>query len=159
MKDQGEKHDEESLLRIADNDELFASLGMMLPPVQVVESPVSVNEMQCAFKVVKKGKKNYTTQNISKDYDLKHQNKTNMDCNTREAMIMMNLLVKWEEKDGNQAQQICIMDTDTMGDDDILSDFLDDVFDRIQSQDMKMNGQTISYEWEYIRMIEMKGKF
>jgi hypothetical protein len=94
MKDQGEKHDEESLLRIADNDELFASLGMMLPPVQVVESPVSVNEMQCAFKVVKKGKKNYTTQNISKDYDLKHQNKTNMDCNTREAMIMMNLLVK-----------------------------------------------------------------
>jgi hypothetical protein len=51
------------------------------------------------------------------------------------------------------------MDTDTMGDDDILSDFLDDVFDRIQSQDMKMNGQTISYEWEYIRMIEMKGKF
>lgn len=41
----------------------------------------------------------------------------------------------------------------------LLSDFLDDVFDRIQSQDMKMNGQTISYEWEYIRMIEMKGKF
>jgi hypothetical protein len=155
------QHDEETLLKMADDDDEFSAFLGMSGDVDLTETEEKhdgktlLDELfdsldlpvQNQYSQQKKEElpwKYYTELN-GKKYTLE-ENGSNKEFAGSVSVGVGETNVKVDEVE-NQAHQNK-MDSGALSDDDFLPSFLDDEFDRIQSQDM-MNGLISSYELKW----------
>jgi hypothetical protein len=158
-----EKHDEETLVKMADDDEFSAFQGMpgddeLTDTEEKNDEKTLLDEhfasldlpVQNQYHLQKQKKEElpwkYCTELNGKKYNLEERSASNKDVPGSVSAGVGKTNIK-EDEDETEAHQNK-MDFEALGGDDFLPSFLDDEFDKIQSQDM-MNGLISSYDWKW----------